>query len=115
MATTAIIYHNPRCSTSRTVLRILEQAGVETEVVKYLDTPPTRDGLRKLLDDAGLRPSQAIRKREAIYSELGLADADDTALIDAMVTHPILIERPIVVTAKGTRLARPAETVREIL
>ncbi|MFH5209001.1 arsenate reductase (glutaredoxin) [Antrihabitans spumae] len=115
MATTAIIYHNPRCSTSRTVLRILEEAGVETEVVKYLDTPPTRDGLRKLLDDAGLRPSQAIRKREAIYSELGLADADDTALIDAMVTHPILIERPIVVTNKGTRLARPAETVREIL
>ena len=115
MAKTATIYHNPRCNTSRTVLGMIRDAGIEPTVIKYLDTPPSRDGLRKLLDDAGLRPSQAIRRREPIFAELGLANADDDALIDAMVANPILIERPIVVTDKGTRLARPAATVAEIL
>ena len=115
MAKTATIYHNPRCNTSRTVLGMIRDAGIEPTVIKYLDTPPSHDGLRKLLDDAGLRPSQAIRRREPIFAELGLADADDDALIDAMVANPILIERPIVVTDKGTRLARPAATVSEIL
>ncbi|KAA0023804.1 arsenate reductase (glutaredoxin) [Antrihabitans cavernicola] len=115
MAKIATIYHNPRCSTSRKVLALLEESGVQPTVVKYLDTPPSRDGLRKLLDDAGLQPSEAVRKREALFKELGLAEATEEAIFDAMASNPILIERPIVVTDKGTRLARPVESVREIL
>ncbi|MEZ7237591.1 arsenate reductase (glutaredoxin) [Rhodococcus sp. GXMU-t2271] len=115
MATTATIYHNPRCSTSRNTLKVLQEAGLEPTVVKYLETPPSRDGLRKLLDDAGLVPSQAIRRKESLFGELNLADASEDELLDAMVAHPILIERPIVVTDKGTVLARPAEKVHEIL
>jgi arsenate reductase len=97
------------------VLGLIRDTGVEPDVVRYLETPPTRAELAALLSDAGLRPSQAIRKREPLYAELGLDEADDDALLDAMAAHPILIERPIVVTPKGTRLARPADTVREIL
>ncbi|MFL1592336.1 arsenate reductase (glutaredoxin) [Rhodococcus ruber] len=115
MATTATIYHNPRCSTSRNTLKVLQEAGLEPTVVKYLETPPSRDRLRKLLDDAGLVPSQAIRRKESLFGELNLADASEDELLDAMVAHPILIERPIVVTDKGTVLARPVEKVREIL
>lgn len=114
-ARTATIYHNPRCNTSRTVLSAIKEAGIEPTVIKYLETPPSRDGLAKLLDDAGLKPSQAIRKREAVYTELGLAGADEDTLLAAMVDNPILIERPIVVTDKGTRLARPAQRLDEIL
>lgn len=114
-ATQATIYHNQRCSTSRKVLALIEEAGIVPTVVKYLDTPPSRDGLRKLLDDAGLRPGEAIRRKEALFTELGLADADEDALLDAMVENPILIERPIVVTDRGTVLARPGEKVAEIL
>lgn len=114
-ATTATIYHNPRCSTSRNTLKLIEEAGIEPTVVKYLETPPSRDGLRKLLDDAGLRPSEAVRTKEAVYKELGLATASEDELLDAMVDNPILIERPIVVTDRGTVLARPYEKVREIL
>lgn len=115
MTSIATIYHNPRCNTSRTALKLIQEAGIEPTVVKYLETPPTKDGLRKLLNDAGLTASQAIRKREPVYKELGLKDATEDELIAAMVTHPILIERPIVVTDKGTVLARPAENVRGIL
>ncbi|MDV2476543.1 arsenate reductase (glutaredoxin) [Rhodococcus zopfii] len=115
MAKTATIYHNPRCSTSRNTLKVLQEAGLEPTVVKYLETPPSRDGLRKLLDDAGLKPSEAIRRKEALFAELNLADASEDELIDAMVENPILIERPIVVTDKGTVLARPVDKVREIL
>lgn len=115
MAKTATIYHNQRCSTSRTVLGLIEEAGLEPTIVKYLETPPSHDGLRKLLDDAGLVPSEAIRKKEALYKELNLSDASEDELLDAMVANPILIERPIVVTDKGTVLARPSERVREIL
>lgn len=115
MPKSATIYHNPRCSTSRTVLESIRAAGVEPTIVKYLETPPSRETLRKLLDDAGLKPSQAVRKREALYKELGLADADEDTIFAAMVDNPILIERPIVVTDKGTRLARPAASVAEIL
>ncbi|MBY6414600.1 arsenate reductase (glutaredoxin) [Rhodococcus sp. BP-252] len=115
MTTSAIIYHNPRCNTSRTVLKAIQEAGIEPTVVKYLETPPTTDGLRTLLDDAGLTPSQAIRTKEAVYKELGLADASDDELIAAMVDHPILIERPIVKTDKGTVLARPADKVQDVL
>jgi arsenate reductase len=113
--TTATIYHNPRCNTSRTVLKMIQEAGIEPTVVKYLETPPTKDGLRKILDDAGLTASQAIRKKEAVYKELGLKDASEDELIAAMTTHPILIERPIVVTDTGTVLARPAEKVLDVL
>ncbi|MFZ2526789.1 MAG: arsenate reductase (glutaredoxin) [Rhodococcus sp. (in: high G+C Gram-positive bacteria)] len=115
MATTATIYHNPRCSTSRNTLKVLQEAGLEPTVVKYLETPPSRDGLRKLLDDAGLKPSEAIRRKESLFTELNLADASEDELVDAMVANPILIERPIVVTDKGTVLARPVDKVREIL
>ncbi len=115
MANTATIYHNQRCSTSRTVLGLIRDAGIEPTVVKYLETPPSRDGLRKLLDDAGLKPSEAIRKKEAVFKELGLADASEDELLEAMVDNPILIERPIVVTDKGTVLARPAAKVSNIL
>lgn len=115
MAKTATIYHNPRCSTSRNTLKVLQEAGLEPTIVKYLETPPSRDGLRKLLDDAGLKPSEAIRRKEALFTELNLTDASEDELIDAMVDNPILIERPIVVTDKGTVLARPVDKVREIL
>ncbi|EOM77597.1 arsenate reductase (glutaredoxin) [Rhodococcus rhodnii] len=114
-ATTATILHNPRCGTSRNTLAILREAGIEPTVVKYLDTPPTRDELVALLDEAGLRPSEAVRRKEKIYGELGLADASEDAVLDAMIEHPILIERPFVRTNLGTVLARPADKVREIL
>lgn len=111
----ATIYHNPRCSTSRKTLDKLREAGVEPTVVKYLDTGWTREQLQKLFADAGLTPGQAVRKREALYTELGLADADDDAVLDAMVEHPVLVERPFVVTDKGTALARPIENVDAVL
>ncbi|QLL06539.1 arsenate reductase (glutaredoxin) [Mycobacterium vicinigordonae] len=111
----AVIYHNPKCSTSRKTLDLLRESGSEPEVVQYLKTPPSRDELAQLIGDAGIEVRAAVRKREALYTELGLADADDEALLDAMAEHPILIERPFVVTPKGTRLARPIDAVREIL
>ncbi len=111
----ALVYHNPKCSTSRKTLDLLRDNGIEPTVVQYLKTPPTRVELKKLIADAGLDVRAAVRKREALYAELGLADASDDQLLDAMVEHPILIERPFVVTDKGTRLARPIDSVREIL
>ncbi len=111
----ATIYHNPRCTKSRQALARLHEAGADVTVVKYLDAPPTRDELVRLIADAGLTVRAAIRTREAEYAELGLADADDDALLDAMVAHPRLIERPFVVTAKGTRMARPTEAIDDIL
>ena len=104
MATTATIYHNPRCSTSRNTLALLKENGLEPTVIKYLETPPSRDELQALLDAAGLTPSRAIRKKESLYKELNLAEASEDELLDAMVANPILIERPIVVTDKGTVL-----------
>ena len=115
MAKTATIYHNPRCSTSRNTLALLEENGIEPTVVRYLDTPPSLDALRALLDAAGLAPSQAIRKKESLYKELNLGEASEDELLEAMVANPILIERPLVVTDKGTVLARPVDKVREIL
>jgi arsenate reductase len=111
----SVIYHNPRCSTSRKALDLLRDNGIEPEVVQYLKTPPTRAELVKMIKDAGIDVRTAVRKREALYAELGLADASDDELLDAMAEHPILIERPFVVTSKGTRLARPIDAVREIL
>lgn len=115
MTVTATIYHNPRCSTSRAALKSIQDAGVTPRVIRYLESPPTEDQLRTLLADAGLEPRQAVRTRESIYAELGLRSADDETLIAAMIEHPILIERPIVVTAKGTVLARPADKVHTVL
>ncbi len=89
--------------------------GIEPEVVLYLKTPPSRAELVELIADAGIDVRTAVRKRESLYAELGLADASDDELLDAMAEHPILIERPFVVTPKGTRLARPMDAVREIL
>ena len=110
-----VIYHNPKCSTSRKTLELLRDNGIEPEVVQYLKTPPSRSELVKMIKDAGIDVRKAVRKREALYDELNLAEASDDELLDAMVEHPILIERPFVVTPKGTRLARPIDAVREIL
>ncbi|PVY61154.1 arsenate reductase (glutaredoxin) [Pusillimonas noertemannii] len=109
------IYHNPRCSTSRNTLERLRAAGREPEIIEYLKTPPSRDQLAKLISDAGLTPREAVRVKEAAYAELGLEGASDAQLLDAMAAHPILINRPFVVTEKGTRLGRPIEAVDEIL
>ena len=110
-----MIYHNPKCSKSRQALARLQDAGATVTVVKYLDQVPSKAELKKLIDDAGLTVRQAVRTREAEYKELGLADATDDRLLDAMIAHPRLIERPFVVTAKGTRMARPTEAIDEIL
>ncbi len=115
MAAGSVIYHNPRCSTSRKTLDLLRDNGVEPTVVEYLKNPPSRSELVQMINDAGIDVRTAVRKRESLYSELDLADANDDQLLDAMVAHPILIERPFVVTPKGTRLARPVDAVREIL
>ncbi|QEN15801.1 arsenate reductase (glutaredoxin) [Mycolicibacterium sp. ELW1] len=109
------IYHNPRCSTSRKTLDLLRDNGIAPEIVEYLKTPPSRAEIAKLIADAGIDVRAAVRKRESLYSELNLADASDDELLDAMAANPILIERPFVVTDKGTRLARPIESVHEIL
>ncbi len=111
----ARIYHNPKCSTSRKTLDLLRDNGIEPEVVQYLTTPPTRAELAAMIAAAGIDVRAAVRKRESLYTELNLADATDDQLLDAMAEHPILIERPWVVTDKGTRLARPIENVNEIL
>lgn len=111
----AVIYHNPRCSTSRKTLDLLRDSGFEPTIIEYLKTPPSRSDLVKMIRAAGIDVRTAVRKRESLYGELDLADATDDQLLDAMVEHPILIERPFVVTSKGTRLARPTDAVREIL
>lgn len=111
------IYHNPRCSNSRNALAGIIEAGHQPAVIEYLKTPPSREQLRQLITGAGLTVREAIRSKEALYGELGLdaAGLDDAALLDAMAAHPVLINRPFVVTPKGTRLCRPGELVREIL
>lgn len=113
----AVIYHNPRCGTSRKVLQALQDHGHQVEVIEYLKQPLSRDALAKMIADAGLSVREAVRGKEALYTELGLDDAsvDDEALLRAMEAHPILMNRPFVVTEKGTRLCRPAEVVQEIL
>ncbi|SOJ56788.1 Arsenate reductase [Mycobacterium simulans] len=111
----AVIYHNPKCSTSRKTLDLLRDNGFEPTIVQYLKTPPSRDELVRMIRDAGIEVRTAVRKREPLYAELNLADATDDELLDAMAQHPILIERPFVVTSKGIRLARPIDAVREIL
>ncbi|WP_031363767.1 arsenate reductase (glutaredoxin) [Caballeronia sordidicola] len=114
---TVTIYHNPACGTSRNTLALIRNAGVEPEVIEYLKTPPSRSTLSRMIKDAGLSVRQAIREKEKLFAELGLADATlaDEQLLDAMLAHPVLINRPFVVTPAGTRLCRPSELLLEIL
>lgn len=111
------IYHNPECGTSRNTLALIRNAGVEPEVIYYLDTPPTVDELRTLIQDADLSVRQAMRTNVPPYQELHLAqqNLNDEELLNIMVKHPLLINRPFVVTILGTRLARPSEVVLELL
>jgi len=114
MATTTI-YHNPDCGTSRNTLALLRHADVDLRVVEYLKTPPSRDELQSLIQRAGLAVRDVVRKKGTPYGELGLAGKDDEALLDAMTAHPILINRPIVVTDKGVALCRPSDIVLDLL
>ena len=111
------IYHNPKCGTSRNVLGMIREAGIEPVVIDYIKTPPSRATLKEMIDRAGLSVRDAIRERGTPYAELGLDDPNlsDDALLDAMLVHPILINRPFVVSEKGVRLCRPAERVLDIL
>jgi arsenate reductase len=111
------IWHNPRCSKSREALKVLEENGIDAEVIKYLDIPHTREEIRKLLDMLGLKSARALmRTKEAIYKELGLKDVtDEEKLIDAMVEHPRLIERPIVIKEGKAVIGRPVEKVIELV
>mgnify|MGYP001397730114 CR=1 FL=1 len=111
------IYHNPACGTSRNTLALIRHAGIEPEVIEYLKTPPSRDTLSRMIKDAGLSVRQAIREKEKLFAELGLANATltDEQLLDAMLAHPVLINRPFVVTPAGTRLCRPSELLLDIL
>ncbi|WPG35822.1 arsenate reductase (glutaredoxin) [Variovorax sp. EBFNA2] len=111
------IYHKPNCSTSRNVLGLIRESGVEPEIVLYLETPPSKKKLRELAKAMGLTARDLLRTKEAPYEELKLADETltDDQLFDAIVTHPILLQRPIVVSPRGTLMCRPWECVREIL
>ncbi len=114
---TVTILHNPRCSKSRQTLALLSDRGVEPEIIDYLETPPSAEELKEILAKLGLTPRDIIRKGEKVYKELELGDASlsDTALVTAMVEHPILIERPIVVKGDKAALGRPPESVLTIL
>ncbi|CAE6773927.1 arsenate reductase (glutaredoxin) [Paraburkholderia domus] len=111
------IYHNPDCGTSRHTLAMIRNAGIEPHVIEYLKSPPDRATLKNLIERAGLTVRAALREKGSPYAELGLADASlsDEQLLDAMLAHPILINRPIVVTPLGVRLCRPSEVVLDIL
>lgn len=111
------IYHNPSCGTSRNTLALIRNAGVEPTVIEYTKTPPTRDVLKDMIDKTGLTVREAIREKGTPYAELGLDNPalSDEALLDAMLAHPILINRPFVVTPEGVRLCRPSELVLDIL
>lgn len=111
------IYHNPACGTSRNALAMIQASGVEPEVIEYVKNPPTRERLLELISAMRITPRELLREKGAPYIELGLDNLtlSDSALIDAMLQHPILINRPIVVTAKGVKLCRPSELVFDIL
>jgi arsenate reductase (glutaredoxin) len=112
-----IIYHNPDCGTSRNTLAMIRNAGIEPHVIEYLKTPPTRLLLRQLIERMGISVRDVIHEKGTPYKELGLDDPSltDDQLLDAMMAHPILINRPIVVTPKGVRLCRPSEAVLDLL
>lgn len=111
------IYHNPRCGTSRNTLAMIRNSGEEPRVIEYLQTPPSREQLLRLIADSGVGVRGVLRAKEALCKELGLDDParSDDELLDAMLAHPILINRPLVVTPLGTRLCRPSELVLDIL
>ena len=114
---TVTIYHNPDCGTSRNTLAMIRNAGIEPEIIEYLNAPPSRDTLKDLIARAGLTVRAVLREKGTPYAELGLADKtlSDEQLLDAIQEHPILINRPLVVTPLGVRLCRPSEVVLEIL
>lgn len=117
MATDIIIYHNPECGTSRNTLAMIRNAGIEPHVIEYLKTPPSRALLVELIERAGLTPRELLREKGTPYAELGLSDAalSNEALIDAMMAHPILINRPLVLSPLGVKLCRPSELVLDLL
>ena len=117
MTTDIIIYHNPECGTSRNALAMIRNAGTEPHVIEYLKTPPTRALLVELIDRAGMSPRDLLREKGTPYAELGLNDTSlsDDALVDAMMAHPILINRPLVVSPLGVKLCRPSEAVLDLL
>ena len=112
-----VIYHNPECGTSRNTLAMIRNAGIEPHVIEYLKTPPSRTMLERLIERAAISPRELLRGKGTPYAELGLGDEclSDTALMDAMMEHPILINRPLVVSPLGVRLCRPSEAVLDIL
>lgn len=114
---TVTIYHNPACGTSRNTLAMISQSGEKPHVIEYLKTPPSREELSTLIDAMGITPRELLREKGTPYADLGLGDPSltDDALIDAMMAHPILINRPIVVTDKGAALCRPSEKVLALL
>jgi arsenate reductase len=111
------IYHNPKCGTSRNTLALIRNTGVEPQIIDYLANPPARAQLAAMIAEAGLTVREAMRAKEAVFAELGLDDpaVGDDALLDAIVAHPVLLNRPFVVTPAGTRLCRPSELVLDIL
>ena len=113
----ATIYHNPACGTSRNTLALIRAAGIEPTIIEYVQNSPSREQLSTIIADAGLTVREAIREKGTPYAELGLGDpgVSDDALLDAIAAHPILINRPIVVTPLGVRLCRPSEAVLDIL
>ncbi|MFC4254288.1 arsenate reductase (glutaredoxin) [Croceibacterium xixiisoli] len=117
MAIDIIIYHNPECGTSRNTLAMIRNAGIEPHVIEYLKTPPSRALLIELIDRAGIGPRALLREKGTPYAELGLGDTtlSDAALVDAMMAHPILINRPLVVSPLGVKLCRPSEDVLDLL
>lgn len=114
-APTIELWHHPTCSNARGVLERIRAAGIEPTIVEYLKTPPTRARLAEVIAAAGLSVREAIREKEAIYAELRLDAVDDDALLDAMVAHPVLINRPFVIAPAGVRLCRPPDTVLVLL
>ena len=117
MTTDIVVYHNPDCGTSRNTLAMIRNAGIEPHVVDYVKTPPSRAMLESLMERAGLSPREVLREKGTPFAELGLGDESlsDAALVDAMMEHPILINRPLVVSPLGVRLCRPSEAVLDIL
>ena len=117
MTTDVIIYHNPDCGTSRNTLALIRNAGIEPHVIEYLKTPPSRALLEQLIERAGIVPRDLLREKGTPYAELGLDDPalGDDALVDAMMAHPVLINRPLVASPLGVKLCRPSEVVLDIL
>ncbi|MDR3486357.1 MAG: arsenate reductase (glutaredoxin) [Bradyrhizobium sp.] len=117
MAVDIVIYHNPECGTSRNTLAMIRNAGIEPHVIEYLKTPPSRALLVELIERARITPRDLLREKGTPYAELGLGDAalSDEALVDAMMAHPVLINRPLVVSPIGVKLCRPSEAVLDLL